>query len=141
MRFSRPMTTSRLRKPMSAARHPTPAPSAASATPMLAVAVVLPTPPLPEVMVTTFAGIVTPSSAPAVAPPGLGHQMSVSDQRHFRSHGAAPFGRDGDMTGDAQLSRGQVEGRHGGGAVPAGSGGVPAAHAPPHHDPPARDAL
>src|SRR3990170_1424655 len=141
MRFSRPMTTSRLRRPMSASRHTTRAPSAASATPILAVAVVLPTPPLPEVMVTTFAGMVTPSSAAAVALPGLGHQMSVADQSHLRSHGAAPLGRDGDVTGDAQLCRRQVERRHGGGAVPAGPGVHHAAHSPPHQNVPAGDDL
>src|SRR5262249_41697435 len=50
MRFSRPTTTSRLRRPMSASTRTTVCPSAASAAPRFAVVVVLPTPPLPEVM-------------------------------------------------------------------------------------------
>src|SRR5688500_8052566 len=44
------MTTSRLRRPMSASISTTLCPSWASPVPRLAVAVVLPTPPLPEVM-------------------------------------------------------------------------------------------
>src|SRR5262245_24381856 len=50
MRFSRPMTTSRLRRPMSASISTTLAPSCAMAAPRLHVVVVLPTPPLPDVM-------------------------------------------------------------------------------------------
>src|SRR5678816_1903043 len=50
MRFSRPITTSRLRRPISASTSTTECPSAASAAPRFAVVVVLPTPPLPEVM-------------------------------------------------------------------------------------------
>src|SRR5258708_633467 len=61
MRFSRPMTTSKFRRPMSPSRHTTFAPMAASAVAMLAVVVVLPTPPLPEVMVITFPFIEDPS--------------------------------------------------------------------------------
>ena len=55
MRFSRPMTTSRLRSPMSASMVTTRLPSMARLTPRLAVVVVLPTPPLPDVMVMTVA--------------------------------------------------------------------------------------
>src|SRR5215470_18224985 len=50
MRFSRPITTSRLRRPMSASTSTTLAPSCAIAAPRLQVVVVLPTPPLPDVM-------------------------------------------------------------------------------------------
>src|SRR6185436_12167945 len=50
MRFSRPMTTSRLRRPISASTSTTLAPSCAMAVPRLHVVVVLPTPPLPDVM-------------------------------------------------------------------------------------------
>src|SRR3954465_3811757 len=50
MRFSRPITTSRLRSPMSASISTTLIPSCAIAAPRLAVVVVLPTPPLPDVM-------------------------------------------------------------------------------------------
>src|SRR5215510_3340935 len=50
MRFSRPITTSRLRSPMSASIRTTVCPCCASAVPRLAVVVVLPTPPLPDVM-------------------------------------------------------------------------------------------
>src|SRR5688572_14650490 len=44
------MTTSRLRSPMSASTRATECPSCARAAPRLAVVVVLPTPPLPDVM-------------------------------------------------------------------------------------------
>src|ERR1043165_8056780 len=50
MRFSRPITTSRLRSPMSASINTTLIPSCAIAAPRLQVVVVLPTPPLPDVM-------------------------------------------------------------------------------------------
>src|ERR1041384_496942 len=50
MRFSRPMTTSRLRRPMSASISTTLPPSCAIAAPRLQVVVVFPTPPLPDVM-------------------------------------------------------------------------------------------
>src|ERR1051325_6396999 len=50
MRFSSPITTSRLRSPMSASISTTLMPSCAIAAPRLAVVVVLPTPPLPDVM-------------------------------------------------------------------------------------------
>src|SRR3979409_2311326 len=60
MRFSRPMTTSRLRRPMSASISTTVMPSCAIAAPRLAVVVVLPTPPLPDVMT-----IARPMSSPA----------------------------------------------------------------------------
>src|SRR5262245_36471369 len=49
MRFSRPITTSRLRRPMSASTSTTFLPCRAIAVPRLAVVVVLPTPPLPDV--------------------------------------------------------------------------------------------
>src|SRR5215510_7226285 len=50
MRFSRPITTSRLRRPMSASISTTLMPSCAMAVPRLQVVVVFPTPPLPDVM-------------------------------------------------------------------------------------------
>ena len=55
MRFSSPITTSRFRRPMSASIETTRWPRMAKATLTFAVAVVLPTPPLPDVMVITFA--------------------------------------------------------------------------------------
>ncbi len=57
IRFSSPRTTSRFLKPISASIHTTFPPPAAKAVARFAVMVVLPTPPLPEVTVTTFAVI------------------------------------------------------------------------------------
>ena len=62
MRFSNPITTSRLRSPMSASMTTTLLPSKARATLRLAAAVVLPTPPFPDVIVTTVAPISAPPS-------------------------------------------------------------------------------
>src|SRR5215469_6351404 len=53
MRFSNPITASRLRRPISASRTATFFPCIARAVPRLAVVVVLPTPPFPEVIVST----------------------------------------------------------------------------------------
>src|SRR5437588_1968649 len=51
MRFSKPRTASRLRRPISASSTATFFPCMARADPRLAVVVVLPTPPLPDVIV------------------------------------------------------------------------------------------
>src|ERR1700687_2284722 len=98
MRFSRPITTSRLRSPISPSIHTTLSPMAASATAMLAVVVVLPTPPLPEVMVRTFP-VIDQVSASQAAPgsfapraPALGDDPPVLDARHLGPR-LAPVGR------------------------------------------------
>ncbi len=57
IRFSKPRITSRLRRPMSPSMQTTLAPSEARATAIFATAVVLPTPPFPDVMVITCAGM------------------------------------------------------------------------------------
>src|SRR5437588_11924335 len=53
MRFSSPMTASRLRRPISESTTATLLPCIARAVPIFAVVVVLPTPPFPDVMVIT----------------------------------------------------------------------------------------
>src|SRR5664279_4597921 len=109
MRFSRPITTSRLRSPISPSMQTTLSPRAASATAIFAVVVVLPTPPLPEVMVTTFPVIDQISASQAVPgsfgarAPALGHNAPVFDARQFGARLATVRGRDRDQIGDAQL--------------------------------------
>src|SRR5512147_927829 len=73
MRFSSPMMTSRFRKPISPSMQTTFLPSDARATAMLATAVVLPTPPLPEVTVITFAAILYSVNLVSMVPPAGGH--------------------------------------------------------------------
>src|SRR5512140_1546938 len=107
MRFSSPITTSRLRRPMSPSIQTTLAPPASSATPMLAVAVVLPTPPLPEVTVTTFPGIARLLLVHRLASdvPTLSDNVPVLQPRHLGARLTLAAGRGGDMPGNAQLCR------------------------------------
>src|SRR3990170_3165675 len=135
MRFSSPMTTSRLRRPMSASMHPTRCPAEARATPMLAAAVVLPTPPFPDVTVTTRAAMRRLRSiAPSFVVPRLGDELSVAQEGHLRPDVPAPLGRNGDAPGNTQLGRGQVEGADAGAFIAAGAGMDDPAQVAPHHD-------
>src|SRR5258707_9430601 len=99
MRFSSPITTSRLRSPMSPSMQTTLSPMAARATAMFAVVVVLPTPPLPEVMVRTFPVIDQVSASQAVSgsfaarAPTLGHDAPVFNARQLGPRFAPVRGR------------------------------------------------
>src|SRR5690606_30670144 len=121
MRFSSPMTTSRLRRPISASTQTTLFPSEARATPRLAVVVVFPTPPLPDVMVMTRAvmacllpsccytllGVMT-SDAPL-----LGHDLPVAHGGDLRSRaGLAVVRGDGDVVRNPKLHGAHVERAH-----------------------------
>src|SRR5512139_1614528 len=131
MRFSRPNTTSRLRRPISASRQATRFPSSASATPTLAVVVVLPTPPLPEVTVMIRAGIAPPS----FHLPRLGDDLAVAHTRHFRRGlAAATFRRARKTLRDAQLRGRQIERAHDRGLIAHRPGVHRAAQFTPHHD-------
>src|SRR5258708_21343580 len=118
MRFSSPITTSRLRSPISPSMHTTLSPMAARATAIFAVVVVLPTAPLPEVMVRTFPVIDQVSASQAVSgsfaarAPALGHDAPVFDARQLRPRFAPVRRRDGDQVRDAQLRGRQLEGAH-----------------------------
>src|SRR5690606_1514102 len=114
IRFSSPITTSRLRRPMSVSTMHTFFPKRASAVPMLADVVVLPTPPLPEVM--TIASPMPRSLSPVDVAAGpypvqIGnlvdlHQAVVQiGEFHERLLQAAFFRRPADDAGDAKLRR------------------------------------
>src|SRR4030042_4138111 len=135
MRFSRPMTTSRLRRPMSASMQTTRRPEAARAAPMFAVAVVFPTPPLPDVIVATLAVIRwlrLPALAPVFVAPTLGDQLAFVDPHRLRLWLAAPLRGSGDLVGNAQLHGRQVERAHDRAFVAGRPGMDRAAQAAPH---------
>src|SRR5450759_2341596 len=96
MRFSRPKTTSRFRKPMSPSMHVTFLPCAAKATEIFATEVVLPTPPLPDAIVTTCA-VIFPS---CLFMPRLCHQLSIFQAGDLRLAFRLFFWRDGDLASD-----------------------------------------
>src|SRR5262249_5683827 len=139
MRFSRPITTSRLRRPMSPSMHTTLPPRAASATAILAQVVVLPTPPLPEVMVRTLPVIDPVSGSSAVsrlsAPraPALGYDAPFANVRHLGFRLALMSRRGGDQVCDPQLRRGQVQGTNNRFHIAPRAGVHGAAQPAPHH--------
>src|SRR5947209_2786186 len=78
MRFSKPRTASRLRRPISASSTATFFPCKARADPRLAVVVVLPTPPLPDVIVSILLFItITPYYSLRRTPPACPGERSV----------------------------------------------------------------
>src|SRR5947209_2352589 len=119
MRFSNPMTASRLRRPISESTTATFLPIIARAVPRFAVVVVLPTPPFPDVMVITRLSICVSIQGKQLRyqqlfarwtaiNPGLYDNLVVPDGRHFRTRlRFISFGRTREQVGDAQLHRGQ----------------------------------
>src|SRR5215213_7615774 len=116
MRFSSPMTTSRFRSPISASMTTTFLFIRASDTPKFAVVVVLPTPPLPDVTVTTLAPILhfsfhscknlRPYRAARGLFPGFHNNLIFTNQGHFRARLALLInGRYRDVTCDSHLRR------------------------------------
>src|SRR5215213_2284663 len=114
MRFSSPMTTSRFRSPISASMTTTFLFIRASDTPKFAVVVVLPTPPLPDVTVTTFAPILHFSfhSCKNLRPywaarglfPSFHNNLVLTNQRHLRARLALFIDRGyRDVTRDSHL--------------------------------------
>src|SRR3990170_3451714 len=107
MRFSRPRMMSRLRSPMSASITTTRLPSLANPMPRLAVAVVFPTPPLPEAITKAFPVI---GRLPPLHFPGEGFDhnpvaLHPADLRARRSPAPLVLFRPRDERPNAQLQR------------------------------------
>src|SRR5258705_158453 len=124
---------------MSASMQATLLPNSASATARLAVAVVLPTPPLPEVIVITRAVILCypfrPNDQRLFAAPLFGDNLPPSNIGDLRLRPASRRLRaDGDVAGDAKLHRAHVQRAHNGSFVTTRAGVNRAAQASPDQD-------